>query len=88
MGRRWRRIPPETRREILKLAANGATRREIAARLDLWDNSVAYWLRPLGGVIRKEMWDQGSRRLCLQERIDIGLGLERRPVAAVHRPPA
>jgi IS30 family transposase len=78
VARRWRRIPPETRREILKLAAKGMTQQQIARTLDLWDNSVAYWLRPLGGVIRKEMWDQGSRRLCLQERIDIHLGLERR----------
>lgn len=78
MARRWRRIQPETRREILRLAAQGMTQLEIARKLDLWDNSVRYWLRPLGGVIRKEMWDQGSRRLSLQERIDIRLGLEQR----------
>ncbi len=78
MERRWRRISPETRREILKLAAQGMTQDEIAARLDLWRNSVAYWLRPLGGVIRREMWDHGARRLSLQERVDIRLGLEQR----------
>lgn len=78
MERRWRRISRETRREILRLAAQGMTQRQIARQLGLWENSVAYWLRPLGGVIRKEMWDQGSRRLSLQERIDIRLGLEQR----------
>ncbi len=78
MKRRWRRISPEKRREIIRLAAQGRTGREIARELDLWENSVAYWLAPLGGVIRQEMWNQGSRRLSLQERIDIRLGLERR----------
>jgi IS30 family transposase len=78
VARRWRRIPPETRREIIKLAAQGKTQNEIARTLDLWQNSVSYALRPLGGMIRREMWDQGSRRLSLQERIDIRLGLEQR----------
>ena len=78
MARRWRRIPPDKRQEIIRLAAAGLTQQEIAKRLDLWPNSVVYVLRPLGGVIRREMWDQGSRRLSLQERIDIRLGLEQR----------
>ena len=78
MVRKWRRISPEKRRMILKLAAAGVTGQEIAKRLDLWPNSVTYILRPLGGVIRKEIWDQGSRRLSLQERIDIRVGLEQR----------
>ena len=78
MHRRWRRISRETRREILRLAAQGMTHRQIARQLGLWVNSVVYWLRPVGGVIRKEMWDQGSRRLSLQERVDIRLGLEQR----------
>jgi transposase, IS30 family len=75
--RRWRRISPEMRREITKLAAQGLTQQEIARRLDLFWTSVDYWLRPLGGVIRKEMWNQGSRRLSLNDRIEIRLGLER-----------
>jgi transposase, IS30 family len=62
----------------MRLAAQGLTGREIAQRLDLWENSVVYWLKPLGGVIRKEMWDQGSRRLSLKERIEIRVGLEQR----------
>lgn len=78
MKRRWRRISPEKRREIMRLAAKGLTAREIAQRLDIWENSVVYWVRPLGGVIRKEMWDQGSRRLSAQERVNIRIGLEQR----------
>jgi transposase, IS30 family len=34
-------------------------------------------VHPLGGVIRKEMWNQGRRRLSLDERVEIRLGLER-----------
>ena len=78
MVRKWRRISPEKRRMILKLAAAGVTQQQIAKQLDLWPNSVAYILRPLGGVIRREIWDQGLRRLSLQERIDIRVGLEQR----------
>ena len=78
MKRRWRRISPEKRREIMRLAAQGLSEREIARRLDLWEGSVFYWLKPLGGVIRKELWDQGSRRLSLDERIEIRVGLEQR----------
>jgi transposase, IS30 family len=66
------------RREIIRLAAKGLTEQDIASRLDLFRNSVTYALRPLGGVIRKELWDQGSRRLSLEERIQIRLGLEQR----------
>ncbi len=62
----------------MRLAAKGLTAREIAQRLDIWENSVVYWVRPLGGVIRKEMWDQGSRRLSAQERVNIRIGLEQR----------
>jgi IS30 family transposase len=78
VARRWRRIPPDMRREIIRLAAKGLTEQDIASRLDLFRNSVTYALRPLGGVIRKELWDQGSRRLSLEERIQIRLGLEQR----------
>ena len=76
--RRWRRIPPDKRRQIIKLAAKGATYRQIAETLDVWPVSIGIVLRPLGGVSRKEMWDQGTRRLSLQERIEIRLGLEQR----------
>jgi len=77
MTRRWRRITPEKRREIIRLARQGGTYRQIADELDISDTSVGLVLNPLGGISRREMWDQGTRRLSLDERIEIRLGLER-----------
>jgi IS30 family transposase len=51
--------------------------REIAAELDLAVGSVWRVLRPLGGVVRPEMWEVPEGRLTLDERIEIRLGLER-----------
>lgn len=77
MANRWRRITPEKRREIIRLAARGATYREILAQVDTSFGGIRLVLKPLGGVMRKEMWDPGGRRLSLEERIDIKLGLEK-----------
>ena len=76
MARHWRRITPEKRREIIRLAAKGATYKEIAQTVDLSIGGVGIVVQPLGGVIRKEMWDSGSRRLSINERVEIKLGLE------------
>jgi IS30 family transposase len=75
VANRWRRITPEKRRQIIKLAAKGATYREILAQVDTSLGGIGLVLTPLGGVMRKEMWDPGGRRLSLEERIDIKLGL-------------
>lgn len=77
MERRWRRIPPEARREILKLAAKGLTQQEIAEKVGVLTRSVSYWLQPYGGVIRKELWEPTPGRLSLDDRIEIRVGLER-----------
>lgn len=75
MAQKWRRITPDKRREILRLRARGATYREIADEVDLSQGAVRIVVKPLGGVIRKEMWDPGSRRLSMEERIEIYTGL-------------
>jgi len=75
--RRWRRIPEGKRREVIRLAARGMSGAEIASELDLAAGSVALVLRPLGGVIRPEMWEVSERRLGLDDRVEIRLGLER-----------
>lgn len=77
MARRWRRLPPDIRRQVLKLAAEGLTQQEIARRADISQRSVCYLLKPLGGVIRPGIWDPGTRHLSLQERMDIKIGLEK-----------
>lgn len=73
--RRWRRITAEKRREIYKLAAQGLSSREIARRVDV--PYVQHIVQPLGGVIRPEMWRVSERRLSIDERVEIKIGLER-----------
>ncbi len=75
--RRWQRITPEQRREMIRLAAKGATYRQIIDSLDVTMGAVGIVLVPLGGVTRREMWNPGPKRLSLDDRIEIKLGLER-----------
>ena len=80
MGRRnprWFRLPPELRREVMRLAAQGLSYSQIQARLDLSLATLSGVLRPLGGVIRKDMLAPTGRRLSLAERVEIRVGLER-----------
>lgn len=77
MAQRYRRITPDKRRAIIKLAAQGATDRQIAEQVDISKGAVWIVLKPLGGVVRKEMWDPGERHLSLDERIEIRVGIER-----------
>lgn len=77
MPRQWRRITPEKRRQIIRLAAKGATYQQMAEEVDLSGSAVALVVRPLGGVVRREMWNPGAKRLSLDERVEIKLGLER-----------
>jgi transposase, IS30 family len=74
---RGKRIAPEVRREVLRLRGQGLSISQIVARVDVSQGAVAAMLRPLGGVIRKEMLAPPGRRLGLAERVEIGLGLER-----------
>src|SRR5215831_615884 len=74
---RWWRMPVEVRRQVMRLAAQGLSYRQIRARVDISTGSVGNVLRPLGGVIRKDMLAPAGRRLNLAERVEIGVGLER-----------
>jgi IS30 family transposase len=73
---RYRRITPEKRRQIIALAAKGATYQQIVHSVDLSMGAVSIVLKPLGGVSRKELWEPTESRLSLEERIEIRLGLE------------
>lgn len=64
------------RREIIRLAATGKTRSEIAETVGVARAVVYRVIQPLGGVIRPEDWQPSAARLSLDERIDIKLGLE------------
>src|SRR5688572_7223355 len=74
--RRWRHLDRDTRRQIIKLAAGGATYEQIKGQLDRPLGSISLVLRRLGGVIRKEHWQCSRYRLSLEERVEIYLGLE------------
>lgn len=78
MGRRrWRRMPVEVRREVMRLAAVGHTRAEIMERVDISDGGITCVLRPLGGVIRREaLRPPTGRRLSVDDRHVIWLGVE------------
>jgi transposase, IS30 family len=71
------KIAPEVRREVLRLRGQGLAISQIVARVDVSQGAVAAMLRPLGGVIRKDMLTVSGRRLSLAERVEIGIGLER-----------
>jgi transposase, IS30 family len=72
-----RRITPELRREVMRLAAQGLSHRQILGRLDMSMGGVGIVLRPLGGVIRRDMLAVSGRRLSLEERVEIRIGLDR-----------
>ena len=74
---RWHRLPPELRREVMRLAARGLSYTQIQSRLDLSLGTLSRVLQPLGGVIRKDMLTSTGRRLSLAERVEIRVGLER-----------
>ena len=78
MGRRrgsWTKLSPEVRREVMRLAAKGCSHREIAGQVSVSLGSIGNVLRPLGGVIRREMLEVTGRRLCLAERVEVRVGL-------------
>ena len=76
MRRRWKYLPAEVRREIIRLAATGATRDQIRLQVGVAIGTVSNVLRPLGGVIRRDVWDPSPVRLSLEERVGVRVGLE------------
>ena len=75
--RRWRRMPAEVRRQVMRLAAAGKSYRQIVEELDVSLGPVSAVLRPLGGVIRSDMLVSTETRLSLEERVEVKVGLER-----------
>ena len=76
MGKRYRRLTPEKRREIMRLAGRGATQQEIAAAVDLSLDSVRVVVVSLGGGRHQSTPPPRMRRLSLDERVEIRVGLE------------
>jgi IS30 family transposase len=74
--RRWKYLPADVRREIIRLAAAGASRDEIRLQAGVAIGTVSNVLRPLGGVIRRDVWDPSRFRLSLDDRVGVRVGLE------------
>jgi len=72
----WRLDRP-TRAAVIRLARQGKTHREIGSELRLGKGTVGAVLTPLGGVLRAPCWMPSRRRLQLDDRIEIQLGLAR-----------
>jgi IS30 family transposase len=76
--RRYRRLEPDMRRQIMRLAAKGWSERRIVDELDSPSmGAVIHVVRPLGGLNRAEFGTSSSGfRLMLEERVEIRIGLE------------
>jgi hypothetical protein len=61
----------------MRLRAHGLTYPQIRARVDISQGGLQIVLRPMGGVVRRDMLAPSGRRLSLEERVEIRLGLER-----------
>jgi IS30 family transposase len=65
------------RREVIRLAARGRTRREIIDELGFSGDTVRLVLQPFGGVYRPDHWAEMPGRLSLEDRVEIKVGLTR-----------
>ncbi len=73
----WRRLDRDLRRRIIRLAAKGATYREILEQVDTSMGAITIALRDWGGVTRSDVvWEPSPKRLSLEERLEIRVGLE------------
>ena len=74
--RKWKRLPSDLRRAIIRQAAAGRTYEEIVEDLDVGRGTVWRVVRSCGGVFRREQWTCSALRLSLDERVEIALGIE------------
>lgn len=80
----WRRLDRDVRRRVIRLAAKGWTHERIAREVCRSKGSIGNVLLPLGGVWRSdECWEPSPKRLSLEQRVEIRIGLERNDSFAV-----
>jgi IS30 family transposase len=70
-------LPEDQRQLILRRIAAGVHAKDVAREVGVSRSLVDKILRPLGGVIRPEMWQPSDARLSLEERVEIRIALER-----------
>jgi IS30 family transposase len=73
--RRWKQIPPDQAREVIRLAGRGRTQREIVDATGVTKGSIWRVLRPRGGVTRLEDYAPRPDRLGFEDRIEIAVGV-------------
>jgi transposase, IS30 family len=72
----WRRLDPETRGQIIRLAAAGRNYEQIGREIGRAATVVRRVAAPLGGVWRSDTrWEPSPARLSFAERIEIRVGL-------------
>lgn len=79
----WRRLTPEVRREVLRLAVSGVSLAEIARRVSRSTGSVGNVVRAAGGVVRRDVLLACPGRLSLEDRLEIAAGLREGATAVV-----
>jgi len=73
----WRRLDRDVRGRVVRLAAKGWTREEIARDVCRSTGSISSVLQPLGGVWRSDVgWEPARTRLSLEERVEIRVAIE------------
>jgi IS30 family transposase len=72
----WRRLTPEVRREVIRLAALGWAQVDIARAVCRSHGSVQNVLRSVGGLVRSERLGQPAGRLSIDDRAQIHAGLQ------------
>jgi transposase, IS30 family len=73
----WRRLDPEARGRIIRLAAEGLNYEQIGREVGRSAVVVRRVVAPFGGVWRSDTrWEPSPARLSLAERIEIRVGLE------------
>ena len=74
--RKPRPVLVEDRRQIWRLAAQGVPPQRIAPLVDRQYSVVRLVLKPMGGVVRRELAEHRARRgLSLEDRVEVALGL-------------
>jgi len=76
LGKRWQVLPEDLRKQILRDHVEGITATESAKRIGVARMTVVNVLKPLGGVVRPELWQPSDARLSLDDRVEIRLALE------------
>jgi transposase, IS30 family len=71
-----RRLSPEVRQAVIRLAAEGKTYRQIIDEAGVSMGGIISITKPMGGVIRPEHWTPSSAWLSLDDRVDIKVWME------------